>query len=260
MACKQLGVAPSPNSTDAATTAYADTQDTATLTSAKSYTDTGNASTLASAKSYADTGDTSTLTSAESYADTKYSGVLVPVGTAVAPSSFSGNTTTGSPVSGTQTFVPFDILGGGTYSSVRANVTTASSGGTITHQFGLYYDNGDRTAPDLARGPIATTSGTTTVGLKTPALSGGAKTLPAGRYWLSFFYFESAAPTTRIAYTAPTNPASLGFLDVTSATTFPTVPRALRITGLTAVATVAPATWSYSTAADFPLIGLFRSA
>lgn len=195
----------------------------------------------------------------KNYVDPRAKGILVPVGYCVPPTNFSGATGLGSAPSGTQTFVPVDILSGGTYATIRLSVTTASAGGTVTATCSLYRDDGTGSAPNITTGLIGSANPVlSSVGMKLPSIAAGA--LSAGRYWMSFFYFESVAPTTVAQFLTPAAMPPPSFIDPTSQSTFQSAPRALRISGLTAIATTTPATWGYTSNSDFPLMGLFRSA
>lgn len=202
----------------------------------------------------------------KNYVDTRAvgaGGLLVPVGYCVPPANYTGNQANGTPPSGSQTFVPVDILSGGTYNTIKTSVTTAAVGGTITCTYAVYKDDGTGTLPNLSTGLLTNQgpSTVTSVGMKTPSI--GTTVLTAGRYWLSCFYYTSVAPTTSPVWDTMGGSGPVAFLDPTSQASWEiNGPRALRLTGLTAVATTTQAASAYTLVSDVtvPLMGLYRSA
>lgn len=154
-------------------------------------------------------------------------------------------------VSGTATFLPFDVGPvAKSYSNLGVGVTTAQVAGTTTTTLGVYRDDGSGGQPLLAGGPLVST---TIVLTATGNAKGAVTWAPApSRYWLAFLYVATVAPTTSAQVTAVTN--SSPSLWLTSTLTLgTTLGRALQVTGLTALPTTAQ-TFATTTGSTAPAV------
>jgi hypothetical protein len=129
------------------------------------------------------------------YVDSQVRPFTAPAGMWQMPANEMGTGSPAAPASGDLGFVPIDVgPGSKRFSNIGCGVSTAQVAGTTTTWLALYPDDGTGGMPQCAGGPIAFATVTlTATGNRTASLP---LSLPPGRYWGTFLYVASVAPTT----------------------------------------------------------------